>query len=164
MRRREPDRLLCLSLLVLAAACSAPPRVENPSPFDEDDPAALPADAGAPPEAPAVDAPAATPATIAAGDLERVLDAGPATYRGAIEIEPVLFDGGERLRGWRIARWDVAWSGLQTGDVVLEVNGVAVVRPDDLTRLWQALRGAEAVVIRLERSGVERVLRYPVVP
>lgn len=154
-------RLAAALALLFAAACSASPRVENPSPFDEDDPAALPADAGAARDA-AADAAtaAATPETIDAAELERVLDAGPGTYRGAIEIEAVT--EGERLRGWRIARWDVAWSGLRVGDVVLEVNGVAVVRPDDLARLWAALRGAEAVVIRVERSGVERVLRYPV--
>lgn len=149
------------AILALLAGCSAPPVIPNPSPFDEDDPAALGPDAGATIDAaPAAEPPAPAPASISRADLERVVAAGPWSYRGAVEIEAVT--EGDRLLGWRIVRWDVPWRGLEVGDVVLEVNGVVVVRPGDLDRLWEKLEGAEEVAIRLERAGVERVLRFPV--
>jgi hypothetical protein len=155
-------------VVAVAVACGGSPPVENPSPFDEDDPAAFEeqapataepsADAGEPPPRP----PAVADTVVTRADLDRVLDAGPGAYRAAIAVEAEL--EGEQLEGWRIVRWDVAWPALRPGDVVLDVNGVAVVRPDDLATLWDTLRTADEIALRIVRDGIETTLVFPVVP
>jgi S1-C subfamily serine protease len=155
------------SVLVAMVGCGGSPPVENPSPFDEDDPAAF--EDGEPP-APAASADAAGPPpreeplddTVARVDLERVLAAGPGAYRDAIAVEAEL--EGEQLLGWRIVRWDVGWPALRPGDVVLDINGVAVARPDDLETLWDTLRAADEIALRIVRDGIETTLAFPVVP
>jgi S1-C subfamily serine protease len=153
-------------VVVVAVACGGSPPVENPSPFDEDDPAAFEDGEPPPAEAPAdggvLPRPPAVADTVTRADLDRVLDAGPGAYRAAIALEAEL--EGEQLEGWRIVRWDVAWPALRPGDLVLDVNGVAVVRPDDLATLWDTLRTADEIALRIVRDGIETTLVFPVVP
>lgn len=153
------------TIAVAAAACAGPPPVENPSPFDEDDPRAAPGPAEpergeTPSPDPEPEAPAPTPAAIAHTDLMAVLDRGPAFYRAAIGVEAVLIDGA--FHGWAITRWDLPWTGLAAGDVVVDVNEVVLQRPDDLMALWELLRDASEVAIRVERDGAVEIRRFPV--
>ena len=143
------------------AACAGPPPVENPSPFDEDDPAAQPGtrppvvvEEPAEPEAPAL------PETIEREALHRVLAAGPGAYAESVMIEAVV--DGKRLHGWRVVRWEVPWSGLAAGEVVLDVNGFKVVRPDDLIKLWESLWDVSEIAIRVERDGAAEIRRFAV--
>lgn len=152
--------------LALALGCGGAAVDRRPSPFDVDDPAAQPA----PPEAadqeqdlPVVyavepDAPAA--GVIEREALHRVLAAGPGAYARSVMIEAVV-DGG-KLRGWRVTRWEVPWRGLARGEVVVDVNGVAIVRPGDLIELWESLWDASEIAIRVQSDGGEEIRRFPV--
>lgn len=157
-------RALALITAVLAA-CAKPPPIENPSPFDEDDPAAAPDDPVEEAE-PVADSGYALddgddPGDIAQVDLLGVLDRGPGAYAPEIDVEAIV-DGG-KFRGWKVTRWDVAWKGLRPGDVVVDVNGVVVEKPDDLMALWELLREASEIAIRVELGdGTEEVRRFAV--
>lgn len=156
-------RHIATAALVSALGCAKPPPVDNPSPFDEDDPAALPAEPSPPPVVHAVEPEPDDPGppdVIDREALHRVLAAGPSAYTGSVMIEAVV-DAGE-LRGWRLTRWDVPWRGLERGEVVVDVNGTAIVRPDDLMELWDSLWNVSEIAIRVERDGAEEVRRFAV--
>lgn len=60
--------------------------------------------------------------------------------------------------GWYLRRFHpgdpcLSRAGLRTGDIIAEVNGSVVSHPDDLVRLWQSLRTARRIVVRLYRRG-----------
>lgn len=60
--------------------------------------------------------------------------------------------------GWYLRRFHpgdpcLSRAGLQTGDIIADVNGSMVSHPDDLVRLWQSLRTARRIVVRLYRRG-----------
>ena len=158
-------RALAVVAVSAALGCADPPPVENPSPFDEDDPAAGAEPAPEPQSsgyALEKQEPAAepVPATIERGALSAVLDRGPGAYSGSIGVEAVLESGA--FRGWRVTRWDVGWPGIQPGDVVVDVNGVVVEKPSDLMALWDLLRDATEIAIRVERDGAVEVRRFSV--
>jgi len=146
-------------------ACAKPPVIENPSPFDEDDPSAI-AETEAQNEPDendsgyALDPPDLVPSAIDQEALLEVLDRGPAAYSKSVMIEAVLVDGA--LRGWKVTRWDVAWPGLRRGDVVVDVNGVVIQKPDDLMALWDILRQTSEIAIRLESESGEEIRRFAV--
>ena len=152
--------IVLIVALAAGAGCAPKHHIENPSPFDEDDPRAATADAegGATraPEEKTTDEPeeAVEPGLIARDDLETVLATGPGPYMRGVSVEPVTAAGdASHLHGWRVVRWDYTWADLRVGDIILTVNDIAIIRPDDVDALWAALAAADEVVIRLERDG-----------
>jgi hypothetical protein len=60
--------------------------------------------------------------------------------------------------GWYLRRFHpgdpcLRRAGLQTGDIIAEVNGSSLSHPSDLVKLWQSLRTAQRIVVRLYRRG-----------
>ena len=157
--------LLFIAASSLAACAAAPPRVTTPA----EEPAA--------PEevAPAVVAPAPvvsmtkeerrSTGTISRRELVQVLDGAPGRFLQHVDTEP-RFVGG-RFRGWKVAAFfpgdeRFATVDLQPGDVILAVNGQSIEQPDQLMRVWEALRLERALVVSLERAGQPRQLRYEI--
>jgi type II secretory pathway component PulC len=138
---------------------------------------------GAAPETPASDASKAKPKTAVApaearpaspvsrGALHRkevvaVVERGLGAFLQRVSVEP-RFHGG-RFRGWSLVRLLPAdfWSGvdLRPGDVVVEVNGKSIERPEQAHEVFEGLRTAERLVIRFERAGEARELSYAIEP
>jgi hypothetical protein len=183
-------------VLGMALALGCAPRVapEQPSPFEEDDPAALgaePDDAGnaAPtPVAVAADRSDACPrARSGAGSpdggspdsaggrrrhiavpraaLQLLLDAGPGPLLRALEVKPRFRDN--RFRGWEIVQFmpcETRFDGLdlRPGDIIGRVNQQPIARPEQLSGVWQTLRGADAITIEVSRPGEDFELRFEV--
>jgi len=60
--------------------------------------------------------------------------------------------------GWYLRRFHpgdpcLKRAGLQTGDIIADVNGLPLSHPGELVRLWQSLRTARRIVVRLYRRG-----------
>jgi membrane-associated protease RseP (regulator of RpoE activity) len=57
--------------------------------------------------------------------------------------------------GWRLVAFPAEWdaSGLQPGDVITDVNGTVLEKPDDLWTTWLAVADASEVRIAYERDG-----------
>ncbi len=60
--------------------------------------------------------------------------------------------------GWYLRRFHpgdpcLDRAGLQIGDIIADVNGTSLSHPGDLVRLWQSLRTARRIVVRLYRGG-----------
>jgi hypothetical protein len=60
--------------------------------------------------------------------------------------------------GWYLRRFHpgdpcLDRAGLRTGDIIADVNGSPLSHPDDLVRLWQSLRTARRIIVRLYRRG-----------
>ncbi len=149
-------------------ACGPRVEVENPSAFEEDDPSAtaeskeqLNSDAA--PETLEPVAPKAAAAEIIRSDLDGVLKQGPGIYIQQIEIEAVVDDTTGLLRGWQVLRWPFASIDLRVGDVVLQVNGLVIMRPDDVSTLWETLAAADSVDLLIERDGEKATLRHPII-
>jgi type II secretory pathway component PulC len=127
-------------------------------------------------EAPSAEARPAAPAaatkeakhaigTIKRAELVKVLDAAPGRFLQHVETEPRLVGG--RFHGWRLASFfpgdeRFAAVDLEPGDVILAVNGQSIEQPDQLMKVWDALRTGTALVVSLERDGQPRQLRFEI--
>lgn len=155
-------------VLLLAAGCG--PKVStDPSPYEEDDPAA-----GAPienkqptwEELPVVEAgPGVREGTIERAALVTVLDAGPGAVLRHFEV--AAEHDGQRFLGWRLVAVDPRHRGfdgidLQPGDVLVALNGRSVSRPDELQAVWDSLRTADAIVVDLRRGEGRLQLRWAI--
>ncbi len=103
--------------------------------------------------------------TIQRKELVAVLDAAPGRFLQHVETEPRLIGG--RFRGWRLASFfpgDPRFANLdlEPGDVVLSVNGQTLEQPDQLMKVWDALRVERALVVAIERDGQPRQLRFDI--
>ena len=176
-RRAHGPWLLGLVALLMTAACAPKVEVENPSPFDEDDPAAL-----------SGDAPVETVAAPAPVDRNSTCPPRTATTRRRVvriqrsaliaflegEVSSVLRGlefkarfAGKRFIGWEILRFmpcERRFDGIDLlpGDLVRQVNGRQIARPDQVGDLWKALRTADAVIVQVRRGGEDFELRFEV--
>ncbi len=139
-------RAMRLLLAPLAAAlllaCSSTPDAEAPKKpvrASQDD---------APPKVD--DAP---PGTVARRAMDAVLLRRPGYVLSRVQIEEVLRQN--KFVGWRLASFPAEWdkTGLQPGDVVTEVNGIALEKPEDLWSAWMAMAEATELRIGFERDG-----------
>jgi hypothetical protein len=157
-------------VLILAAACG--PKVStDPSPYEEDDPAAgAPVEETAPTweELPVAEAgPGAREGTIERAALDKVLDAGPGATLRHFEVAAV--HDGNRFLGWRLVAVDPKHRGfdgvdLVPGDILVALNGRSVSRPDELQAVWDGLRTADAIVADLRRGEARFSLRWVITP
>ena len=161
-------RYLALALL---AACG--PKVMMDPPIEQDDPAA-----GAPtqpqpspevrrpaPVAPA--GPGARSTTVSRARLQAVIDAGPGTFLHGFEVAPVM--EGEKFAGWRLVRvmdGEHRFDGLDLapGDVLIDVNGLPVSKPDQLAALFDQLRTANEIDVDLVRNQASFRITIAVTP
>lgn len=100
--------------------------------------------------------------------LDRVLAAGPGRFLADVPLEPVLGPG-RRFEGFRIVELfqgdaRVQRFGIRPGDVVHAVNGQRIVTPGDLMKVFDRLRGADALEVTLQRDGTVRTVRLPIEP
>jgi hypothetical protein len=139
-----PMRSLFAAAAVCLVACSS--AQEEPK---------TPKDAGANAHAaagkPAADE--APPGTVARKSLDAVLLRRPPYVLGRVQMEEVLKQN--KFIGWRLTSFPADWdkTGLQPGDVVTDVNGVALEKPEDLWTIWLALAEASEIRIGFERDG-----------
>ncbi len=79
----------------------------------------------------------------------------PQRFLDVITVNPVMVEGalyGLEVRPSRNAR-EFEAAGLQSGDVILEVEGRAVAEINDYREILQELSGASSVSVSLERGG-----------
>lgn len=138
-----PMRSLFAAAAVCLVACSS--AQEEPK---------TPKDAGG------IDAKAAKPAaedappgTVPRKALDAVLLRRPPYVLSRVQMEEVLKQN--KFIGWRLTSFPAEWdkTGLQPGDVVTDVNGVALEKPEDLWTAWLALSEASEIRIGFERDG-----------
>lgn len=193
---RRATRTCSLALLALVAmptlpaatmmtGCKPAVRVDNPSPFDEDDPAALPDratgehptsqpgaanDAAHAASSPSIararaSSPGLRTMTVARADLHAALDRGPGAFLRGVEVKPHFL--GDRFGGWEIVQFmpgEVRFDpfDLRPGDIIARVNGHFIARPQHLAALWSELRSAATIVIQVQRGQGAFELRFEV--
>lgn len=95
-----------------------------------------------------------------------MVERGLGSFLQRVSVEPRFANG--RFRGWSLLRLSPAdfWAGvdLRPGDVVLEINGKSIERPEQAFEVFEGLRTAEHLVVRFERAGEPRELSYPIEP
>jgi len=85
---------------------------------------------------------------------------GPQEFIQQVQVRPSFRRG--RFFGWRI----VAYSGpgpVRGGDVVTQINGKPIERPDQFMAVWEKLPAAQELVVQMWRGGREVTLRYPII-
>ena len=85
-------------------------------------------------------------------ELDAVLAAGPARFLARVRVR-ARFTGG-RFAGWQLLQFTdpadpIARAGIGPGDVLIAVNGRTIERPEQLQLIWDSLRGAPSVTLRL---------------
>jgi type II secretory pathway component PulC len=146
-----------LVLLVALVACGgARGRPDYPTP--EDDEAAGPrraraAEPGTPPAA-------ETRGEVTRAALDEMVAAGPGALLARVRVQAARDKAA--FKGWQLLSLPPQpW--LRPGDVLLRVNGRALERPEDLSRVFEAMRGATEIVLDYERDGAPAALRIPIV-
>lgn len=114
-------------------------------------------------------APEVGPMTISRPQLLAVLDAGFGRFLQGIATEPAL--EGNAFAGFRVVAFAPTWladrrgvrAALRPTDVITQVNGLPIERPEQAFRAFEALRAADALTLTIKRDGVEDTLRVPIV-
>lgn len=102
--------------------------------------------------------------TIRRSDLNRVIADGPAALLAHVSTEPER--QGRRFIGFRIAAFHPEAPSaldLQVGDVIITVNGLAIVTPQDFFRVFQELKVASELRFDIIRDNSRKSLVYPIV-
>lgn len=103
--------------------------------------------------------------SLARADVVRVVDAGLGRFLQRARVEPTLEDG--HFVGFRVVELvpDSFWghTDLRPGDVVTHVNGTSIEDPNQAYDVFESLRSANAIEVRLLRGGEPRTLRFPIV-
>jgi len=103
--------------------------------------------------------------TIARATLEDVISKGPGRFFERVEVEPAFASGGSgrpRFLGYTLRTFyggmTPASNGVQVGDVVTALNGLAVSRPDEFMKVWKSALLQDALEVDVLRDG--RPLRF----
>jgi hypothetical protein len=94
-------------------------------------------------------------------ELNAVLDRGPAAFLQRVGASAEARHG--HFYGWRIGGAVAGIPVLRAGDVVVEVNGSRLERPEEFIECWEAARFASEITVQLERGEAVMRLRWPVV-
>jgi hypothetical protein len=126
----------------LLAACGGAPEPQAPAA-----PSAISSAVAEPAAAPL------PPGSVRRADMDRALMRGPGWLLSRVQTEEVIRQN--KFVGWRLVAFPAEWdgSGLQPGDVVTDVNGTVLEKPDDLWSTWLAASEAGEVRIAFERDG-----------
>lgn len=98
----------------------------------------------------------AADATVTRAQVEAFRNRGPAYVLTVVQVEPVHAQQG--FVGFQISEVTAAAQTfmtpqLQVGDVVTHINGVRLMRPDDLMEAWRSLDNAQSIRVDFSRSG-----------
>lgn len=105
--------------------------------------------------------------SLGRGEVDQALTRGPGWLLNQLPLEPVVA-AGRRFLGFRLMQvFDDSPRahsyGIRPGDIVQSVNGIRLIRPEDLMRIVQKLRKADAIEARILRDGEPRKVRIPIV-
>lgn len=171
----------CADLMLAACAAGSTRQRESRLRFTPDPPAAAQAFAPEPEvdaDPPALEIaslpmttdrfPPPLPADLDAGAMTRAallegLRAGIPHFLNLVQIEAERKHGS--FWGWRIVAMDrrlARATVLRPGDVVHSVNRAPVERPEHLTQLWSALKGAQELHVDVTRGDQRCQIRYQI--
>lgn len=150
-----------LLVFLTIAGCARTPHPSSPAPVTAARPSAsptsLPASA---PSDPRTTNSSALDGAIRRSELLFIHRLGPQEFIQQLQVRPAFRRG--RFFGWRI----VAYSGpgpVRGGDVVTQINGKPIERPDQFMTVWEKLPAAQELVVQMWRGGREVTLRYPII-
>lgn len=111
---------------------------------------------------PAPSKPRSPPGRFARAEVEEVLLQGPVWILQRVEPEEVIRKGA--FVGWRVTTMPNEWAHLaiQPGDVVTQVNGAVIERPEDLWSVWVGVASAKELRVAFERDGAAKELVMPI--
>jgi hypothetical protein len=98
--------------------------------------------------------------TINREGLVAIVDQGLGRFLQRVKLEPALLSG--KFQGFRVAGLDPAWQGVgvESGDVIMRLNGLAIERPEQALTAFESLRTASEVKVEFTRAGVLSHVSY----
>lgn len=92
---------------------------------------------------------------VSRAELDAFLDKGPPYVLTIVTFEPVRRDGA--FQGFQIVEVtrearEFITPQMRVGDIVTHVNGVRILKPDDLTQAWRSLSKADSVRVDFLRK------------
>jgi hypothetical protein len=111
---------------------------------------------------PAPSKPRSPPGRFARDEVDEVLLQGPGWLLQRVAPEEVI--RGSAFVGWRVMAVPSEWGNLaiKAGDVVTQVNGAVIERPEDLWSVWVGLASAKELRVAYERDGAAKELVMPI--
>ena len=123
----------------------------------------LPDDSAAPK---ATTPPDAVSNAITRRELLGFIDRGPRHALTLVEVQPA-FQGqkfvGYQVMGLSIDGEAAFGTAIHRGDVILSVNQHSIARPEDYMNVWQSLKKADRVSLKVLRAGQEVAMSWPVI-
>jgi hypothetical protein len=106
--------------------------------------------------------PRSPPGRFARAEVDEVLVQGPVWILQRVAPEEVIRNGA--FVGWRVMAMPSEWAhlALKAGDVVTQVNGAVIERPEDLWSVWVGLASAKELRVAFERDGAAKELVMPI--
>jgi type II secretory pathway component PulC len=92
--------------------------------------------------------------------LVALVDQGLGRFLQHLRLEPAMRDG--KFGGFRLAALDPAWrgAGLESGDLIMRLNGQPIERPEQALAAFESLRTASEIRVDFTRDGVPSSVRY----
>jgi hypothetical protein len=111
---------------------------------------------------PAPSKPRSPPGRFARAEVDEVLVQGPVWILQRVAPEEVIRNGA--FVGWRVMAMPNEWGhlALKAGDVVTQVNGAVIERPEDLWSVWMGLATAKELRVAYEHEGAMKELVMPI--
>ena len=102
--------------------------------------------------------PRSPPGRFARAEVDEVLVQGPVWILQRVAPEEVIRNGA--FIGWRVMAMPSEWDhlALKAGDVVTQVNGAVIERPEDLWSVWVGLASAKELVMPIDGPPNEAVI------
>ncbi len=100
---------------------------------------------------------------VTRADLDAMLDGGVGRFLGYMEVAPHL-NVRQQFIGWEIVKLkNRSRVDIRPGDVVTSVNRKKIERPNQVKKIWDDLRHANAIYVAGQRAGKPFTLRIDVV-
>jgi len=110
-------------------------------------------------------APVVAPGSVGRKQVVETVEAGLGAFLQRVQVEPVFKD--ERFVGFQVVSIHPpdAWTeyGLLAGDVVTHVNARSIEQETEAFEVFQELRSASEIRVRLQRADEQRELVIPIV-
>jgi hypothetical protein len=150
-----------MASVVVLAACAGGPQRDSVEPMRLAHAPAQPA-----PVVATAPAPARAPGPLTRAEVDALVARGLGPLLARVRLSPVL-DGG-RFVGFRLdaaedlGSWRASGADVRIGDVITQVNGIRIERPEQAMWAFQRLRIASAIDVDVLRDNARASIHSPI--
>lgn len=152
-------KLYLILLTTLGLGCGGPAASQKADPRPQQAPSRSKPAASAK-QSPAAAKPSLPEGSISRTELLAYHKKGPQRFIAKVRVKATFRRG--KFFGWRMLEYHGPGP-IKPGDVVIDVMGMAIERPDQFMKVWEKLPTVQVLTVKLLRQDKIQTLSYPVV-